>query len=274
MTGTTAPRIPAQPGPKDTVLLRADHLGKTFGSGDRAFKAVDDVSLSVAPGEILGIVGESGSGKSTTAKMILGLLTPDSGTVTFEGADLATRSKREMRRLRARLQVVPQNPQTSLNPRLTIASSMEFNMRAHGIPADERSRRVHDLLERVGLTAAHAARYPHEMSGGQLQRVAIARALSTDPRLVICDEAVSALDKSVQAQVLNLLADLQRDTGVAFVFISHDLAVVEHISDTVVVLYRGQVVESGVASEVWAHPQHEYTAALLAATPGRSLFAA
>lgn len=274
MTGATPHPIPGPPGPQGEPLLRADRLSKTFGSGDRAFKAVDDVSLSVGPGEILGIVGESGSGKSTTAKMILGLLAPDSGTVTFEGTDLATRSRREMRDLRARLQVVPQNPQTSLNPRLTIAASMAFNMRAHGIAADERSRRVNDLLERVGLTAAHALRYPHEMSGGQLQRVAIARALSTDPRLVICDEAVSALDKSVQAQVLNLLSDLQRDTGVAFVFISHDLAVVEHISDTVVVLYRGQVVESGVASEVWAHPQHEYTAALLAATPGRSLFAA
>ena len=274
MTRAIPPSIPAQPGPQDEPLLRADHLVKTFGSGDRAFTAVDDVSLSVAPGEILGIVGESGSGKSTTAKMILGLLTPDSGTITFEGADLATQSKKQIRRLRARLQVVPQNPQTSLNPRMTIASSMAFNMRAHGIAADERGRRVHDLLERVGLTAAHASRYPHEMSGGQLQRVAIARALSTDPRLVICDEAVSALDKSVQAQVLNLLADLQRDTGVAFVFISHDLAVVEHISDTVVVLYRGQVVESGVASEVWRNPQHEYTAALLAATPGRTLFAA
>jgi ABC-type glutathione transport system ATPase component len=252
-------------------LLVARDLVKTYGNGVRA---VGGVSFSVAPGEILGIVGESGSGKSTTGKMILGLLEPDSGTVEFDGADLASLGRRDLRRLRARLQVVPQNPQTSLNPRLTVRSSLEFNMRAHGIGAAERGRKVVDLLERVGLTAEHAQRYPHQLSGGQLQRVAIARALSTDPRLVVCDEAVSALDKSVQAQVLNLVADLQRDTGVAFVFISHDLAVVEHISDNVVVMFQGEVVESGPAAQVWAAPAHEYTARLLAATPGKSLYVA
>jgi peptide/nickel transport system ATP-binding protein/oligopeptide transport system ATP-binding protein len=257
--------------PEAAPLLVASHLDKTFGNGTRA---VADVSLSVAPGEILGIVGESGSGKSTTGKMLLGLMTPDSGSVTFEGVDLAKVGRRELRRLRAKLQVVPQNPQTSLNPRITVQSSIEFNMRAHGIPTARRRTRVDELLERVGLTPAHAERYPHELSGGQLQRIAIARALSTDPRLVVCDEAVSALDKSVQAQVLNLIADLQSDTGVAFVFISHDLAVVEHISDNVVVMFRGEVVERGPAAQVWAAPAHAYTAALLAATPGASLYAA
>lgn len=250
-------------------LLRAEGLVKSFGS----FRAVDGVSFAVQRGEILGVVGESGSGKSTTGKMCLGLLKPDEGAVTFDGVDLATLGRKQMRALRARLQVVPQNPQTSLNPRLTIAASLEFNMRAHGIGAEERKRLTLDLLERVGLKAPYAHRYPHEMSGGQLQRVAIARALATSPDVVVCDEAVSALDKSVQAQVLNLIADLQADLGVAFVFITHDLTVVEHICDNVVVMRQGAVVEYGSASRIWAAPEHEYTANLLAAIPGKSLFA-
>ena len=249
-------------------LMRASGLVKTFGS----HRAVDEVSFDVAPGEILGIVGESGSGKSTTGKMCLGLMKPDAGVVEFDGIDLARQSRAAMRALRARLQVVPQNPQTSLNPRLTIAGSMEFNMRAHGMAAPRRKALVVELLERVGLAEAHATRYPHQLSGGQLQRVAIARALSTSPDLVVCDEAVSALDKSVQAQVLNLIADLQKQLGVAFVFISHDLAVVEHICDNVVVMYHGKVVEQGSAQQIWSAPTHDYTASLLAAIPGKSLF--
>ncbi|GAA1280744.1 dipeptide ABC transporter ATP-binding protein [Pseudonocardia aurantiaca] len=248
------------------VLLEASGLTKTFGNGVRA---VSDVSLTVGRGETLGVVGESGCGKSTTGKMLLGLLAPDSGSVRFDGVDLAGLGRREMRALRARLQVVPQNPQTSLNPRLTVRSSIEFNLRAHGVERAARRPRVLELLERVGLTAAQAERFPHELSGGQLQRVAIARALATSPDLVVCDEAVSALDKSVQAQVLNLLADLQRETGVAFLFISHDLAVVEHISDRVAVMYLGRVVELAPAAQLWADPQHPYTAALLSATPGQ-----
>ncbi|GAA1507640.1 ATP-binding cassette domain-containing protein [Nocardioides humi] len=258
----------AGPVPDTAPLMRAEGLVKAFGS----LRAVDDVSFDVARGEILGIVGESGSGKSTTGKMCLGLMKPDEGRVEFDGTDLATQSRAQMRRLRARLQVVPQNPQTSLNPRLTIAGSMEFNMRAHDIEAQRRKKLTVELLERVGLTAAHARRYPHEMSGGQLQRVAIARALATSPDLVVCDEAVSALDKSVQAQVLNLIADLQKDLGVAFVFISHDLAVIEHICDNVVVMYHGKLVEHGSAEQIWSAPSHEYTASLLAAIPGKSLF--
>jgi oligopeptide/dipeptide ABC transporter ATP-binding protein len=250
----------------DSVLLRAEGLTKTFGNGVRA---VSDVSLTVHRGETVGVVGESGCGKSTTGKILLGLLSPDSGTVTFDGASLAGLSHQKLRALRARLQVVPQNPQTSLNPRLRVRQSIEFNLRAHGVDRARRRLRVLELLERVGLAASQAERYPHELSGGQLQRVAIARALATSPDLVVCDEAVSALDKSVQAQVLNLLADLQRETGVAFLFISHDLAVVEHISDRVAVMYLGRVVELASASQLWASPQHPYTQALLSATPGQ-----
>lgn len=258
MTGTLAG--------DDDVLLRADALTKTFGNGVRA---VSEVSLSVGRGETLGVVGESGCGKSTTGKLLLGLLAPDAGTVTFDGVPLAGLRRGQLRALRARLQVVPQNPQTSLNPRLSVRSSIEFNLRAHGVARSRRGHRIEELLERVGLSAAHAERFPHELSGGQLQRVAIARALATSPDLVVCDEAVSALDKSVQAQVLNLLADLQRETGVAFVFISHDLAVVEHISDRVAVMYLGRVVETAPAAELWANPLHPYTVALLSATPGQ-----
>ncbi|OPX14937.1 ATP-binding cassette domain-containing protein [Gordonia sp. i37] len=251
-------------------LLQATDLVKTYGNGH---KAVDGVSLEVSAGEIVGVVGESGSGKSTTGRMILGLLKPDSGSVRFDGADIHSMSRARLHELRARMQVVPQNPQTSLNPRLTIGASMEFNMRVHGIARAERQQRVSDLLGRVGMAPTYARRYPHQMSGGQLQRVAIARALATEPQLVVCDEAVSALDKSVQAQVLNLIADLQRDMNVAFVFISHDLAVVEHISDNVVVMNHGKVVEYGSAEQVWSNPQDEYTARLLSAIPGKSLMA-
>ena len=175
---------------------------------------------------------------------------------------------KELRNLRKRLQVVPQNPQTSLNPRLTVKSSIEFNLRAHHYARSEWPTRISGLLDRVGLAPRHAEAYPHELSGGQLQRAAIARALATEPELVVCDEAVSALDKSVQAQVLNLLVELQRDLGVAYLFISHDLSVVEHISDRVVVMYLGKVVEEGAARDLWSEPAHPYTKTLLSASPG------
>jgi oligopeptide/dipeptide ABC transporter ATP-binding protein len=243
------------------VVMEAVRLKKTFGNGVRA---VDDVSLRVGAGQTLGIVGESGCGKSTTARILLRLLAPDSGSVAFEGTDITRLRGRSLRRLRARLQVVPQNPQTSLNPRLTIEDSIAFNLRVHGVEAS-----IRDLLARVGLDPQYAGRYPHQLSGGQLQRVAIARALATSPSLVICDEPVSALDKSVQAQVLNLLAELQRDLGVSYIFISHDLGVVEHIADRVLVMYAGRVVEDGAAGRLWNDALHPYTRALLSATPGR-----
>ena len=248
-----------------TALLDAQDLAKTFGNGVRA---VQNVSLQVAAGETLGIVGESGCGKSTTAKMLLRLLQPDSGSVSFDGVDVNRMTRGQLRELRRRLQVVPQNPQTSLNPRLTVRQSLEFNLRVHGVARAGRRRRVDDLLDRVGLDPTYGDRHPHAMSGGQLQRAAIARALTTEPELVICDEAVSALDKSVQAQVLNLLADLQRDLGLAFVFISHDLAVVEHIADRVAVMYLGRVVEQGPAETLWRDARHPYTITLLSSTPG------
>jgi peptide/nickel transport system ATP-binding protein/oligopeptide transport system ATP-binding protein len=248
------------------ALLEATGLVKTFGNG---VKAVDGVDLRVERGETLGVVGESGCGKSTTAKLVLRLATPDAGSIRFEGEDLLELRSRRLRRLRARLQVVPQNPQTSLNPRLTIRQSIQFNLRAHGGDRTTMAAAMPRLLERVGLAGAYAERFPHELSGGQLQRVAIARALATEPSLVVCDEAVSALDKSIQAQVLNLLVELQRDTGIAFLFISHDLAVVEHVSDRVAVMYLGRVVEEAPSDVLWRDARHPYTQALLASTPGR-----
>jgi peptide/nickel transport system ATP-binding protein/oligopeptide transport system ATP-binding protein len=252
---------------KTDPILETINLTKRFGNG---VLAVDNVSLTLYPGETLGLVGESGCGKSTTGKLILRLLSPDSGSVFFDGYDLGQVSPGRLRELRAKLQLVPQNPQTSLHPRLSVGQSITFNLRAHRWPRHRRAARVAELLDRVGLTAAHAERYPHELSGGQLQRVAIARALATDPSVVVCDEAVSALDKSVQAQVLNLLADLQREQGIAFLFISHDLGVVEHLSDRVCVMYLGRVVEETSARELWERPAHPYSEALISATPGRA----
>jgi peptide/nickel transport system ATP-binding protein len=246
-------------------LLVVENVTKRFGNG---VLAVDGVSLEVREGETVGVVGESGCGKSTTAKLALRLLAPDSGTVYFEGFNFNTMSTSAIRRARARLQLVPQNPQTSLNPRITVGDSIAFNLRAHGWKRGDISRRIDTMLERVNIDPSYRTRYPHQLSGGQLQRVAIARALSTDPKLVVCDEAVSALDKSVQAQVLNLLADLQAETGVSYLFISHDLSVVEHFSDRVVVMYLGRVVESATARSIWDQPRHPYTEALLSSVPG------
>ena len=250
-----------------TALLEARNLRKVFSNGVRA---VDGVDLTVHAGETLGIVGESGCGKSTTARLLLRLLRSDrGGELHFDGHDLGRAKGSELRRLRADLQIVPQHPMTSLNPRMPIGTSIEFNLKVHGVGRAKRRKRVDELLDQVGLPAAYAERYPHELSGGQLQRVAIARALSTRPKLVICDEAVSALDKSVQAQVLNLLVEIQREMGLAYVFISHDLAVVEHVSDRVAVMYLGRVVEQAPARDLWANPLHPYTQALLSAMPGK-----
>jgi oligopeptide/dipeptide ABC transporter ATP-binding protein len=263
-----------RPQPGDPVLV-ATGLRKVFaspsGRGSGKFggvRAVDDVDVSVGAGETVGVVGESGCGKSTTAKLILRLLDRDAGEISFAGENLGTAGGDQLRRLRGRLQLVPQNPQTSLNPRLRVGTSVAFNLRVQGVPRARRGARVLELLDQVGLAPSYADRYPHELSGGQLQRVAIARALASGPELVVCDEAVSALDKSIQAQILNLLADLQDDLGVAYLFISHDLAVVEHLSDRVVVMYLGRVVEEGSAAALYASPQHPYTRALLSAVPG------
>ncbi|MCI2237049.1 ATP-binding cassette domain-containing protein [Paenibacillus sp. TRM 82003] len=254
-----------EPGPAGEKLLDVVDLAKTFPNGTRA---ADDVSFTVARGETLGVVGESGCGKSTTAKMVLRLLQPDRGTVTFAGTDVLRARGRDLKEVRRGLQLVPQNPQTSFNPRLTVRSSLEFNLRAHGVARRAWRSTVDDMLVRCGLRAEQGDSYPHELSGGQLQRAAIARALVTGPDLVVCDEAVSALDKSVQAQVLNLLAELQSDLGVSYLFISHDLSVVEHISDRVLVMYLGRVVEQATAGSLYRDPAHPYTKALLSSAPG------
>jgi oligopeptide/dipeptide ABC transporter ATP-binding protein len=246
-------------------LLVVNDLVKTFDNGVRA---VDGVSLVVNRGETVGLVGESGCGKSTTAKMILRLLRADRGTVRFDDVDLTRLRGKALRSMRARLQLVPQNPQTSFNPRLSIQQSIEFNLRAHGVSRAERSARMVEAMDRVGMPEAYADRFPHELSGGQLQRAAIARALVTNPELIVCDEAVSALDKSIQAQVLNLLVELQNDLGLSYLFISHDLSVVEHLSNRVIVMYLGRVVEEADSVVLWDNPRHPYTEALLSAAPG------
>jgi len=229
-------------------------------------RAVDDVSFSVDKGEVLGIVGESGCGKSTTARLVIGLIQPDAGSIILDGEKLG--AALSLRDLRRRVQMVFQDSYASLNPRLTIEASIAFGPIIHGISSSEARERAHDLLRKVGLDpATFADRYPHELSGGQRQRVNIARALALSPRLVLLDEAVSALDKSVEAQVLNLLIDLKQDLGLTYVFISHDLNVVRFISDRVLVMYLGEVVETGPVEALWQDARHPYTRALLAAMP-------
>ncbi|HEX2072037.1 MAG TPA: ABC transporter ATP-binding protein [Thermoleophilaceae bacterium] len=235
--------------------------------GGERRRAVDGVTLSIAPGETVGLVGESGSGKSTLARAAVRLLEPTAGSVTFAGRDITRARRRELVPLRAELQIVFQDPYGSLNPRKTARDIVGLPLRLSGLPKAEVGPRVEELLERVGLEPAHADRWPHELSGGQRQRVGIARALALSPRLVVLDEPVSALDVSVQAQILELLDDLQRDLGLAYLFISHDLRVVRQVSDRVAVMRGGRLVELAPAADLYARPQHPYTAELLAAVP-------
>jgi peptide/nickel transport system ATP-binding protein len=246
-------------------------LAKTFhqrsGGVTRAVQAVTDVSFRVAPGKTLGIVGESGCGKSTTARLVMGLIEPDRGDVLLAGREVG-RSTAEVKAFRRRVQMVFQDSAASLNPRLTIEASIMFGPVVHGLTRTEARARTHRLLDRVGLDPARfAGRYPHEVSGGQRQRVNIARALAMEPDVVILDESVSALDKSIEAQVLGLLADLQAEMGLTYIFISHDLNVVRWISDEVMVMYLGRVVEIGPAEAIFEAPAHPYTRALLASMP-------
>jgi ABC-type oligopeptide transport system ATPase subunit len=231
-------------------------------------KAVDDVSFEIAEGETLGLVGESGSGKSTTGYCVLQLLSPTAGSVRFMDRELTTMRSGDLREIRREMQIVFQDPYSSLNPRMTVGTTVEEPLVVHGIGTRRsRERRVRELLEIVGFNPDFTNRYPHEFSGGQRQRIGIARALALNPRLIVCDEPVSALDVSIQAQILNLLKDLQRDLGLAYLFVAHDLAVVRAMSDRIAVMNRGKIIEMGDANQVYNNPQQDYTKALLAAVP-------
>jgi len=231
-------------------------------------KAVDDVSFEIYPGKTLGLVGESGSGKSTTGYCVLELLKPTSGSVRFLGEELTTMKKEDLRRMRREMQIVFQDPYASLNPRMTVGNIVGEPLLVHKVGDRARRRKtVEELLEVVGFNPDFINRYPHEFSGGQRQRIGIARALALNPRLIVCDEPVSALDVSIQAQILNLLKDLQAEFGLAYLFVAHDLAVVRTMSDDIAVMNKGQIVEAGPSEEVYANPKDEYTKALLAAVP-------
>jgi oligopeptide transport system ATP-binding protein len=263
-------------GTRGELLLSVKNLKKYFPIKEGVLidrtvdyvKAVDDVSFDVLTGETLGLVGESGSGKSTTGFCVLQLLKPTSGSVVFDGRELTTMSKREMRAIRREMQIVFQDPYASLNPRMTVGDIVSEPLLIHSV-GSRRSRRrsAEQLLEVVGFNPDFINRYPHEFSGGQRQRIGIARALALNPRLIICDEPVSALDVSIQAQILNLLKDLQIEFGLTYLFIAHDLAVVRAMSDQIAVMNQGKIVEYGPAERVYTHPQDEYSQALLAAVP-------
>jgi len=257
-------------------LLEVQHLKKYFPIKKGLFsktvgfvKAVDDVSFTIKRGETLGLVGESGCGKTTLGRTVLRLLEPTAGRVIFDGKDITAMDKEELRAVRREMQIIFQDPYSSLNPRISVSSMLTEIIKFHRLVDGEEAvkKRVNELLEIVGLSYEQAHLYPHEFSGGQRQRIGIARALSVEPKFIVCDEPVSALDVSIQAQILNLLQDLQKKLGLTYLFIAHDLSVVEHISDRVAVMYLGQIVELADSRSLYHHPKHPYTEALLSAVP-------
>ncbi|MFK7996385.1 MAG: ABC transporter ATP-binding protein [Granulosicoccus sp.] len=253
----------------DVPLLKVNNLSKDYPTADgKVVRAVNDVSFSIATGEVLGVVGESGCGKSTLGRTMLRLIEPDNGTIEYAGKNLLTLDRRQMKSVRRDIQIIFQDPFGSLNPRHRVGSILAEPLKVHRVGSQtECLRRVTEMLELVGLPEDSAKRFPHEFSGGQRQRIAIARALVLKPKLLIADEAVSALDVSIQSQIINLLGKLQKQLGIAMMFISHDLSVIRHISDRVVVMYLGKIVESGTITEVLDSPQHPYTQALVSAVP-------
>ena len=258
-----------------TSLLQVTGLKKYFPVRSGIFsrvsawvKAVDDITLHIKHGETLGLVGESGCGKTTVGRSILRLMEPTAGDITFEGEDLLALKSRELRQARRRMQIIFQDPYSSLNPRMTIGSIVSEPLKIHKIAkGQELQDRVNQLLVKVGLRSEHQSRYPHEFSGGQRQRVGIARALALNPKLIVCDEAVSALDVSIQAQILNLLQDLQKELQLSYLFITHDLNVVQYLADRIAVMYLGKLAEVAPAGDLFSTPKHPYTQALLSANP-------
>lgn len=246
-------------------LLNVEHIDVVYGTGRRANQVLHDVSISIRPGETLGLVGESGSGKTTLGRAVLGLVPIASGLVTFAGEDITDASPRDRRRLARHIQAIFQDPYSSLNPAMTVEEILSEPLVAQGLRKRDARARVRDLLDKVGMPTDSSRRYAREFSGGQRQRVAIARALALDPRLIVCDEPVSALDLSTQKRVLELLIEIQERTGVAYLFVSHDLAVVRHISHRVAVMLKGEIVELGNATVVTERPEHAYTQRLLMA---------
>ncbi len=269
-SGADVPEVPGAPllELRDLVMHFTVKGDGALRRGSAKVQAVDGISLTLNEGENLGLVGESGCGKSTTGRLIARLLSPTSGQILFRGRDIARLSEREMRPYRREIQLIFQDPYSSLNPRHTVGTIIGTPLRVHKlVPKDRVLSRVQELLEVVGLNPEHYNRYPHEFSGGQRQRIGIARALAMEPKIIIADEPVSALDVSIQAQVMNLLEDLQQEFGIAFMFIAHDLGVVRHFCDQIAVMYLGRIVELGPRDVIYGAPQHPYTQALLSAVP-------